>query len=388
MHHKPNFNDFFSMAIVLIICLICIGVIIFKNDEFNSYMVCIFLVFLYVVCPVIVIIIIYRSKQKIKFNYNYKNILNKENIPSKFEKIYNELYNKDITELEQLRKRILLKKGALWIFLIIVIVITLLIYSRTPNAIGIIYSAMWISPCIFIFVIFKYNKRLELQYKNLYKQYVIYPFITSLYSNLIYTATGIGNTNISQHYLNASFDSTLFNKFGYDDYIEGYLTQNLYAQIADIRVTYITRSNNSEFSEELFWGIFTIIKCNKNIESFIQIAKNEFKFMNSNIRIEMDSQEFEECFDVYSEDKVLAMRLLTSDVMDLLVNFYKKYQLDFEITLKDNNIYLRFHTGPMFEPKVFGKSINKEQLYAYYFILQFIIEITNKVDDVLKEFEV
>ena len=62
----------------------------------------------------------------------------------------------------------------------------------------------------------------------------------------------------------------------------------------------------------------------------------------------MDSEEFEKIFDVFSKDKILAMQILTADVMESLIKFKNKYDIDFEIVLMNNNIYLRFFVSNMF----------------------------------------
>ena len=55
----------------------------------------------------------------------------------------------------------------------------------------------------------------------------------------------------------------------------------------------------------------------------------------------MDSKEFEKYFDIYSENKIVAMQILTSDIMESLIEFYNKYQLEYEIVFRNNTIYLK-----------------------------------------------
>ena len=45
------------------------------------------------------------------------------------------------------------------------------------------------------------------------------------------------------------------------------------------------------------------------------------------------------------------MQLLTADVMELLINFYEITNIKYDIIVRNNNIYLRFYTGAMFELK-------------------------------------
>ena len=99
----------------------------------------------------------------------------------------------------------------------------------------------------------------------------------------------------------------------------------------------------------------------------------------------MDSEEFEKSFDVLSENKILAMQILTADVMESLISFKNKYDIDFEIVLMNNKIYLRFFVSNMFEPQIFGNSMDKELIYTYYIILDFVVEITEKINKVIND---
>ena len=44
----------------------------------------------------------------------------------------------------------------------------------------------------------------------------------------------------------------------------------------------------------------------------------------------------EKLFDVYSTDKILALRILTSDILDYMINFKKENKIKYELTLKNS----------------------------------------------------
>ena len=62
-------------------------------------------------------------------------------------------------------------------------------------------------------------------------------------------------------------------------------------------------------------------------------------------KIEMDSQEFEKYFDIYGENKIIAMQILTADVMNTMIEFREQSKIQYELTIKQDQIYIRFHTG-------------------------------------------
>ena len=49
---------------------------------------------------------------------------------------------------------------------------------------------------------------------------------------------------------------------------------------------------------------------------------------------------------------------------------------------------MSFFTGTMFEPKTFGSSMDKQLLFTYYSILQFISNVTKKVNKTLEDLEI
>ena len=95
--------------------------------------------------------------------------------------------------------------------------------------------------------------------------------------------------------------------------------------------------------------------------------------------IEMDSQVFENYFDVYGDDKILTMRIITPELMDELVGFYEKYKIDFDICMQGNYIFMRFFSGQMFEPTVFKNSMEKDYLFMYYCIFKLILDVVEKI---------
>ena len=102
----------------------------------------------------------------------------------------------------------------------------------------------------------------------------------------------------------------------------------------------------------------------------------------------MDSREFEKYFDVYCDNNILAMKLLTHDIMEELVIFNKKFGVDLEIVIANNKIYTRFDTGMMFEPDIIRKAYNMKTLWLYYNILIFVTNVTIKLNKVLKDIEI
>lgn len=298
-----------------------------------------------------------------------------------FQEVYTKLYNENFKKLEKLRQRARIEALITYILLILPIVVWYTTFDDFYAILGF----------ILYFIVSAVFRKNRIAYKKTYKIEIISSFIKLLNSDLKYIPLGYRTYEVKYDYIDANFDNKKFNIFLHDDYIEGHLNENIIAKISDICVKYERKNGEARFAEELFEelfnGLFVSTNCNKNINNTIKISRNKLKILEHKTKVEIDSQEFEKYFNVYSDDKILTMRILSSELIQSMTDFYNKYNLDFEIVLKNDNIYLRFYTGPMFEPKLFGNSMDIEILFTYYFILQFVIEVTTKINKVLDEIE-
>ena len=218
-------------------------------------------------------------------------------------------------------------------------------------------------------------------YKD-YKRKVINEMIKSFNKNVqYYHYLGLD----MQDYIAGEFEN-LFNRYHSEDLIIGILENDKKISIGEVR-TYI-KYDDTYISA--YKGIVAKIEIRKKINSKIYIkkdSKNIIKTKEINIqKVELDSQEFENLFNIYSDNKIIAMQILTSDVMNMLIDFYK--EIPFEITIKNNNIYIRFHTGEenLFEnPSLYKEALDRDTLYKYYSILDFTFELINKIQDVINK---
>lgn len=295
------------------------------------------------------------------------------NMTKEFEELYNNLYTSNLHKIEMLRKK------SIGFFIAVIAIFIIFIFIP-----GIILKTVcFILALTFLFLgIFYKNK-----FVSEYKSQVISSFIKVYNSKLSYSNFTYDKA-IKQNFVNANFTSEHFDKFYADDYIKGYLDEYTFIRMADIKVQRTVKTDKSSYTVNVFQGIFAFTTSIKNINTYIKISKNNFNLFNSKNAIEMDSSEFEKYFDIYSGNELLTMRILTHDVMDTLVEFYKKSSIPFEIVFMNNIIYLRFFTGPMFEPNIFINSLDKKLLYTNYYILNFIMSVCKNVNKALQEIEI
>ena len=103
----------------------------------------------------------------------------------------------------------------------------------------------------------------------------------------------------------------------------------------------------------------------------------------------MDSSEFEKYFDVKASNQIIGMQLLTADVMEELVDFENKTKMKFDIFIKENELYLRFHSGDMFDPtNLKNGPLDKISIEKYFYMLNFTYNLSNKIINLVNETEI
>jgi len=107
------------------------------------------------------------------------------------------------------------------------------------------------------------------------------------------------------------------------------------------------------------------IELTKNIGAYIKIL-NGYDSAKNKENIKMDMANFEEIFNVETNDKIKATQLLTADVMSELVKMRKSLNFGFDIFINYNILHIRFNTGQIFEAPMIGKSIQLNELKYYH----------------------
>lgn len=173
-----------------------------------------------------------------------------------------------------------------------------------------------------------------------------------------------------------------YNKYYSDDYFEGKIN-NQKIVMADLLVQEETKSMSKDGIETtetftVFNGLFGKINLDKSINSNLVITREREFSLFKKLKLEMDFYEFERIFNVYTDNNIIAMQLLTADIQEDILNLYNRYKIDFTITIKQNKMYVLFNTGDMFE--VFSKrNTPNEVLEQYFSIMKFVCSLVKKI---------
>lgn len=297
-----------------------------------------------------------------------------------FNQIYEKIYEQaTVDNIEEKRKEYLkqsnkTKLKALIIGGTICIIFAILkLYVLLPFAIIITFFSLFLS-----------GSSSHNSYKKEYKSKIISSLVTNYDEHLYFN----GELQIPRTIYNAAeFEG--YDNFYSNDYIHGKIDGIIPIQLGDIKTeNEHTDSDGNTTYTTVFRGLFSEATLSKDLFNIIKIRSDKgklAKLFSGKEQVEMDSQEFEKYFDVFSSDKILAVRILTSDIMNYMIDFKKNNKVNFEITLKNNHMYIRIHCDDMFEGSMSKNAIDFDTLHKYYKFLDFMCELNKKIYTVIQE---
>lgn len=140
----------------------------------------------------------------------------------------------------------------------------------------------------------------------------------------------------------------------------------------------------------LFHGLFFIGEFNKHFNCRVVILPDIYATFPGEIgrklegfgrdeRLRLEDVEFEKYFAAYSNDQVEARYILSTSLMERIVEFRKKTGRDVHISFVDSAVFLAIsYTRKLFEPRLFRTIVDFEPVRQYYEDLALAVGI---VDD-------
>ena len=221
-----------------------------------------------------------------------------------------------------------------------------------------------------------------------FKDNVIQKLLCNFYDNVDY----IPKKQMPRDIYDSAKYHEYYNEYNSDDYMEALLEKKHPIRMAEVHTVYVDTDTDSDGHTTTtrttkFHGLFSQIRMDKSINSELLIRKN-FS-VSGKKKLNMDSNEFEKLFDVSATNQIIGMQLLTHDIMELLVSFKKSTGMNYDISIYENIMYLRFHTGTMFEFKSFKKgAFDEEMLRNYYNVLDFTSTLSKMLIDLIEKTEI
>lgn len=318
-----------------------------------------------------------------------------------FDEIYNELQGADQKEFNAVLKEAQkesTKKNK--IALVICLIVDAIILNFTFTGIGEILpaNAMVIFPIlipiivvdfiiyIILSIIFSKNK---IKYVKMYKEKIIKKIMNNFYGNLEY----FPEKGMPKYIYQEPKYNEYYNKYNSEDYLEAVINEKYSIQMAEVLTEKEETHRDSDGKTStttytIFHGLFAKVIMNKSINGELKILQNGATTFDKK-QLKMDSGEFEKYFDVSATDKIVGMQLLTADVMEELMAFVKKTNMQYDVIIKNDILYLRFHCGSMFEPANIKKGyLNQESLREYFYMLNFTYNLSNRLIELIENTEI
>lgn len=311
-----------------------------------------------------------------------------------FEEVYEELQCKNSSELnnswEAAKKES--KKSKKISIIVCLIIDAVLVTMFLQNSI----SASWvplvmsilISNIIVYAIICALFSKNHNEYKTKYKQIVINKLMSNFYNNVEY----FPNKSMPEYIYKKADYNEKYDIYESEDYLEANINNKYSIQMAEILTQEEEAYTDSEGDEHtrkitIFNGLFAKVIMDKSITGELRISQNRTVYSKN--KLEMDSSEFEKYFDVEASNNIVGMQILTADVMEELIDFQNNANMEYDICIQDNELYLRFHCGEMFEAgKLKDGPIDRDTVKKYFYMLNFTYNLSNKLINIINDTEI
>ncbi|MBR6613776.1 MAG: DUF3137 domain-containing protein [Clostridia bacterium] len=133
----------------------------------------------------------------------------------------------------------------------------------------------------------------------------------------------------------------------------------------------------TEGAKDPFYGIFGRTTLTKDIRSKIKVS-TEGKYAFGNVfKHEMDNKYFENVFDVMAMNKNLVGQILTDEVMNFMVEIYKKYNYIVEVSILKNKLNVRVIGKSKIVQTFNGSDIDRIVVDNHYNIMKELVELVH-----------
>lgn len=224
------------------------------------------------------------------------------------------------------------------------------------------------------------EKKYQMSYQERYKFQIIGKLVKYYDENLYYHPYSGINDLVYQR---AGYKT--YNYFKSEDSIQGNLDGFIPVRISDILVESVSEEDETPYIIKIFEGLFASVDLKQSINSSIMVYKNTF--LEDRVSIKTESNEFDKLFDIKADDKMLAMRILTSDVIDFIVSLKKEKNIEFDFTIINQELSIRMKCSKSFEPPKKKDFLNKNVLYEYYKRLDAMCSLIRKLSEIINSKE-
>ena len=163
-------------------------------------------------------------------------------------------------------------------------------------------------------------------YKKMFKENVMVHALREYDSNLVYSPNGVFPQEV---YRSARFEG--YDRYSSEDQINGVIDGYEFLMAEVHTENRHTDKDGHTHYTTVFRGQVAWINITTSLGFDLSVVDNCIKLFSGDTHVEIDNQEFEEHYDVFSTDKIKAMKVLTPNVTNKILDLNRKYGFKFEI---------------------------------------------------------
>ena len=190
----------------------------------------------------------------------------------------------------------------------------------------------------------------------------------------------------SSIYREAKFES--YDRYHSDDYIMGKIN-NCNFEMAEVHTErqHTDKDGHTTYTT-VFHGAFAKVELNNSFDGVLSIVNNRIKLFNRDQYITIDNEAFEKIYDVFTDDKIKALRLLTPDVTTKMIDMYNETGLYCEIKIVGKYLYIRLYTGALFNFNFSNREKEAKQIGYSLAVLDTTFKVMNNFIEEIERFDV
>src|SRR5574344_2044218 len=237
---------------------------------------------------------------------------------------------------------------------------------------------------ICLIIILSTYKIIYHKYSSYYKEHVIKKVLEMYYPGYNYNGD---NGLAREDYEYAHFER--FDRYQSEDLLSGTLDNQEFS-MADVHTEIEEEDSDGDTSYvTVFKGSVTKVELKKDTEFYLSLLnKKRNNIYNKNEVISTGNPDIDDYYITVSDNEVNALRRLTPDITNRLMDLQNKLGLVVEMKLIHQQVYFRFRINNMFEPVLFNANKQLYQVYYYMVLLDDMKEIIlNLLKNIDSKFE-
>lgn len=298
---------------------------------------------------------------------------------------YNVTLLADLQNLEQERKKIVFKLICIIVTILCILGVCFLFWRVNFNA---ILAALFIPAVLCLIIGVVLCKFLTRGYVAKFKSLVIERIVHFIDENLNYAADDCIDKST---FMLSKIFTTKPNRYKGDDLVSGKVGATK-IKFSEIHAEHESGSGKNRRRYTVFKGLFFIGDFNKDFTTQTVVlpdtAEKLFGYLGQKLQslnifrgqlIKLDDPEFEKHFVVYGNDQIQARYILSTSLMERIVEFKKKTGRKIHLSFVGSMVFVAVsYTKKLFEPRLFRTLLDFGPIREYFEDLQLAIGI---VDD-------